>query len=368
MKEALLRHALRLGDATGAQCLIDHGAEFCSGCCFISGLKSSGNATALVLALALSTNKTLKQLVIRRSNVQGAGAAALASSLLSHPRIEELDLNDNPEVGMGEEGAAAIASLVHKSGTLTTLSLANTGLVDSSLKALGDALKREGEAKGSTCPLKSLNLSGNKAVTNLGLEPLFRSFSSPLCTLTRLSLSNLPNLGSAASPLGFSVGSCPSLTHLILSNCKLSAADITSLAPGLVKSQLLSHLDLQENEIEGEQIGDALARIVKGCKSLSELLLDGNSNLMTKVSAAALSNSFHSALCLRKLGLSMTGMTSAAAKVLAPSISSMVASMGGAKTFCPLVDLDLSGNEVGDSGASFIFSALKAHRTLERLK
>ena len=55
--------------------------------------------------------------------------------------------------------------------------------------------------------------------------------------------------------------------------------------PGLCSSSTLSHLDLEENEL-GEEAGQHLAAVLKGCKALAWLRMDGEADLSHSVNIA----------------------------------------------------------------------------------
>lgn len=134
------------------------------------------------------------------------------------------------------------------------------------------------------------------------------------------------------------------------------------MTPGLSKSQSLVHLDLQDNDLQGDEIsGEALARLLKGSKALQTLILDGNSRLCAgKTCAFLMSAALPMAPSLKTLGMSSTGMTPEAAKALAPGLSGI---KGGV-----LVEFDVSGNsELGDLGAAHLLSSIKNHKTMEKV-
>lgn len=162
------------------------------------------------IADALTTNKTLKTLILRSNNV-GDKVKYLCESLQSN-------------------------------STLTFLDLANIGLDNSGLKHLGAAL-----AKNSA--LKSLNIQRNKIGSD-GLDAFFGAKGlSSNSTLTYLNL-NVNSIGpKGASAVADLLKANASLQTLYLANNALGDKGIESLATGLASNKTLTNLDLHLNEI-----------------------------------------------------------------------------------------------------------------------
>ncbi len=94
----------------------------------------------------LSTNKNLKKLDLIRTGVGDRDAIAIARALENHPTLEDLDLGqDIPDAldlnakYIGAAGLKAIAALLRKNKTLTTLNL--MGSVSNGFKDVIEALK-----------------------------------------------------------------------------------------------------------------------------------------------------------------------------------------------------------------------------------
>eukprot|EP00984_Skeletonema_dohrnii_P025672 scaffold14845_cov115-Skeletonema_dohrnii-CCMP3373.AAC.4 len=202
-----------------------------------------GNDGSELLVEGLACNSSLADGVLNLShnNIGDEGLQALASSLASSGKVRELRLSRN---NFGDKGLEALAESLAHNRALRVLSIAantaitkigvravsrilqsrkclledlqldrisiyeeggkilgdalsiNTSLVTLSLKCWGndvsigdDGLKALALGLSRNSHLKNLDLSGNRAITSVGLRSLKQYFQSPSCALETLSLS-----------------------------------------------------------------------------------------------------------------------------------------------------------------------------------
>ncbi|POM79464.1 Myosin-like protein, partial [Phytophthora palmivora] len=121
-------------------------------------LESEGCA---LVARSLSTNHTVRKLIIRDHAIGDEGAIALSKMLCNNTTLEYLDLYGN---GIGDRGAEALAQALYGHDSLTQLCLQSNLITDRGAEALAQAIR-------CNCTLKSIELVHNR-VTQVGAEAL----------------------------------------------------------------------------------------------------------------------------------------------------------------------------------------------------
>ncbi|GMF15855.1 unnamed protein product [Phytophthora fragariaefolia] len=126
-------------------------------------LESEGCA---LVARSLSTNHTVRKLIIRDHSIGDDGAIALSKMLCNNTTIEYLDLFGNE---IGDSGAEALAQALYGHDSLTHLSLRDNLITDRGVDALAQAIR-------CNCTLKSLDLVHNR-ITQVGAQALLNALN-----------------------------------------------------------------------------------------------------------------------------------------------------------------------------------------------
>ncbi|XP_072892659.1 NACHT, LRR and PYD domains-containing protein 3-like [Hemitrygon akajei] len=228
--------------------------------------------------------------------------------------------------------------------------------------------------------------AGKRSLLNT-LHYLFESQNRGLAQATLGSVETLSFSEKTLTPidcavLSHAIGLCDTIKHLNLGNCHIQCEGIQRLGPGLHKCQELStNSSLTELDLSGNKLGDSGVKLVSvalrntECKmqklwlsdvgltdsgaedlvsalstnpSLTELNLSGNKlgDSGVKLLSAALRNP---ECKIQKLRLRKVGLTDSGAEDLVSALS----------TNPSLTELNLSHNELGDSGVKLVSAALR---------
>ncbi|XP_049322201.1 uncharacterized protein LOC107197484 isoform X2 [Astyanax mexicanus] len=358
----------------------------------LSKNKVGNSGVTQLIDLLQSSNCSLEKLNLSFCNISKDGYEALATALKSNTsKLAELDLRGNP----GDTGVGLLTDLLQDQNcTLKTLRL----LSEAAEKACA-FLKKEP----NPLMLIELNLSG-KIHGDSELNQISDLLKDPHCRTETLRLNSSSITGKGCAVLSSALMSNPShlkeldlsgnelgndgvtqISHLLkMSNCKLSQLNLsdcsvkekgyTALASALKSNR--SHVI--ELDLRGNDPGDTgLKNLIKvpncklkllktdaaekACTSLSEalgvkLLLQTELKL-NRNSAGLLGDSRVKQLCdllqdthckLRKLHITDDDLTEKSCSALATVLTSST-----------LRELDLSNNNLQDSGVDFLCSALK---------
>uniref|UniRef100_A0AAV1T6Q7 Uncharacterized protein n=1 Tax=Peronospora matthiolae TaxID=2874970 RepID=A0AAV1T6Q7_9STRA len=121
-------------------------------------LESEGCA---LVARSLTTNCTVRKLIIRDHDIGDGGAVALSKMLCINTTLEYLELTGN---NISDRGAEALAQALYGHDSLTHLCLENNWISDRGAEALAQAIR-------CNCTLKSLGLVHNR-ITGKGAQAL----------------------------------------------------------------------------------------------------------------------------------------------------------------------------------------------------
>ncbi|XP_038873506.1 NACHT, LRR and PYD domains-containing protein 12-like isoform X3 [Salvelinus namaycush] len=304
-----------------------------------NGLTDTG-VELLCLGLGNTICK-LETLKLSGCKVQEEGCASLASALMSNPaHLKELDLSYNNPGDSGVKQLSAALEVLHCK--LETLSLVNCSLTGTCCEALASALRSNSSS------LRELDLSKND-LHNMGLELLSAGLRSINCKLETLRLVTCGVTEEGFSSLACALKSNPShLKQLDLSNNK--AGD----AGAILLSAALEH---------------------PGCELLKFRLCDCG---MTEKGWAFLASNLRSNPShLRELDLSKNVLGDSGVKILSALLEDphcelktlrlencsgeCFVSLASALKSNPshLRELDLTGNNVGDSGVKLLSAGLE---------
>uniref|UniRef100_A0A673KPR5 Uncharacterized protein n=1 Tax=Sinocyclocheilus rhinocerous TaxID=307959 RepID=A0A673KPR5_9TELE len=282
------------------------------------------------LASALSSKTCcLTDLDLSINDLQDSGVKKLCVGLKNpHCTLEKLRMHD---CNITEKGCAVLSAVLPSISNLRELDLSHNNLFTSET--------RLGYMYSSLCSLK------NCGVTEAGCDFLSSALSLNPSHLRELHLSwnNIGDSGVKHLCAALEKVHC-ALETLKLSTCKIKTEGFGSLASVLRSNSHLRELDLGNNR-PGDQ----------GAELLSAVLQHPNCRLKTLSCKMKHMLQFNFCLRLDKCGITEKGCTA-----LASALSS--------KTCC-LTDLDLSINDLQDSGVKKLCIGLKnPHCTLEKLR
>ncbi|XP_058617839.1 NACHT, LRR and PYD domains-containing protein 12-like isoform X5 [Onychostoma macrolepis] len=285
---------------------------------------------------------------LEKLNITDEGCAALASAFNSN--LRELDLSRNQ---IRDSGVTEISSLLRNSQTLQILSLNNCCITEGGCHVLAAALNS------NPSNLTELDLSENK-LGNPGMKIILTLFENVQCRLEKLKLSDCSITEEGYKALSSALRSNPS--HLI-------ELDLTGNDPGQSGVKQLSDL-LQDPNCQLKTLrflgpaADEACQYVTGIVGknpllLRELNLSGHELGDTRVNQiAALLQDKHCQL--NTLILNNSCITEGGCRVLAAALNSNPSN---------LTELDLSENKLGNPGMKIILTLFEnVQCRLEKLK
>ncbi|XP_052446006.1 NACHT, LRR and PYD domains-containing protein 12 isoform X22 [Carassius gibelio] len=293
-------------------------------------------------------NCKLEILKLSNCSITEEGYKALASALRSNPsHLIELDLTGNDP---GESGVKQLSDLLQDPNCqLKTLRLSNCSITEEGYKALASALRS------NPSHLIELDLTGNDPGES-GVKQLSDLLQDPNCQLKTLRF-----LGPAADEgcqyVTGIVGKNPLLLReLNLSEHELGDTQVNQIAALLQdKHCTLNTLILKNNCITEGGCQVLAAALNSNPSNLTEL--DLSENKLGNPGMKIISTLFENVQCrLEKLKLNCISITYEGCAALASVFNSN------------LRELDLSWNQIGDSGVTEISSLLRNSQTLQILR
>ncbi|KAI4887863.1 hypothetical protein NFI96_015073 [Prochilodus magdalenae] len=296
-----------------------------------------------------------KKLKLNKNSITVKGCTALSSALCLNPsHLLELDLSENQ---LGDSGVKQICEMLKNSPfKIQKLGFSNCNITEDGYAALASALKSD-----TSSHLIELDLRGNNP-GNKGVELLTELLEDPSHKLTKLWL-----LKSSAAEEAYSY-----LTEVLGKNpLLLSELDLIGKIQGDPKikqlSDLLEDLHCRPKTLKLNKCGITEA----GCAALLSALCSNPSHLRElDLSNNKFGNSGVQQICsllktqyckLEILRLSFCRITEEGYAALASALKSKPASL--------LIELDLRGNDPGESGVEKLTDLLKdQHRKLKALK
>ncbi|KAI4884406.1 hypothetical protein NFI96_013785, partial [Prochilodus magdalenae] len=281
----------------------------------LESCKLTKKSCAALASLLSSESSSLRDLDLTGNNLGDSGVKLLSAGLENpHCKLETLRLKNCKIIN---KGCAALASAL-KSNTLNLreLNLSENNLGDSGVKLLSTGLDN------SHCKLETLRLQYCN-ITDKGCAPLALALKSNYSELRELDLCGNPYIGDSGVLLLSAVlqNHFCKLEVLRLRICNIKSNGCAAMASALVlKSSHLKDLDLSENKLRDS-----------GLKLLSAGLENPNCRLET--------------VRLKKCKITKKGCVALALSLKAnPSY---------------LRELDLSENNLGDSGVKLLFAELE---------
>ncbi|XP_049324278.1 NACHT, LRR and PYD domains-containing protein 12-like isoform X3 [Astyanax mexicanus] len=292
-----------------------------------------------------SEGSTLKELDLSNNDLQDSGVELLSAGLKSsHCKLETLRL---AMCNLGVKACENLASVVNvESSTLKELDLSNNDLRDSGGELLSAGLKS------SNCKLQILRL----AMCNLGVkacENLASVVNEESSTLKELDISNndLQDSGVELLSGGLKSSHCK-LQILRLAGCDLTIKQCETICCTLrSESSTLKELDLSNNDLQDSGVEPLFDGLQSSYCILDTLRL-AMCNLGVKAceNLASVVNLVSS--CLKELDLSNNDLQDSGVELLSGGLKS---------SHCKLQILRLSGCMVSEKGCSSLAAALSSN-------
>ncbi|KAA0710844.1 NACHT, LRR and PYD domains-containing protein 12 [Triplophysa tibetana] len=292
------------------------------------------------LASVLQSTNSLVELDMSHNKLKDSGVKLISDALKSsHCQLNTLrfvgsDLSDN--------SCESLASVLQSSNSLRELDLSHNKLKDSGVKLISDGLKS------SHCQLHTLRLMCCD-LTDEGCESLASVLqSSKSLRELDLSFNDLKDSGVKLISDGLKSSHCQ-LEKLRLAGCDLTDNSCESLSSVLQSSNSLRELDLSFNNLRNsvKLISDALKSSY--CQ-LNTLKLKGCD--LTDECCESLASVLQSSNSLRELDLSFNDLKDSGVKLISDGLKS---------SHCQLEILRLSFCKVTDEGCGHLASALRSN-------
>ncbi|KAL2086361.1 hypothetical protein ACEWY4_017420 [Coilia grayii] len=350
-------------------------------CCrkaLLAGCKLTEKSCETVASALQSANSPLRELDLTHNDLQKSGEKLLDALQSPHCKLETLRLAG---CKLTDESYKVLASAVQSAVSLTELDVGDNHMSVYAVQLLKTALLH------TNCKLQTLRLSPNHISGDGCVCLAVTLMLNPSCA-TRLDLSNSPPEGPAQELLLDTWrNSDHQVESLRLAGCKLTDKSCEVVADALQSANPLLELDLSDNELgdsgveflsKGLSSPHCKLQILRlspnhisgdGCVCLAVTLML-NPSCATRLDLSnsppegpaqellldTWRNSDHQVESLRLAGCKLTDKS---CEVVADALQSAN----------PLLELDLSDNELGDSGVEFLSKGLSSpHCKLQILR
>ncbi|KAJ8272534.1 hypothetical protein GJAV_G00090320 [Gymnothorax javanicus] len=300
------------------------------------------------------SSKGLRLLNLSKTSLSSKGVVPLSQALSSSDdysnSLLHLDLSRNPGVLSGED-ATNLYLFLAQPNCLVHLDLSGT---DCAVDSLFGALLR-----GCCADLSYLNLSKNSFSHRKVREslPLFRQFFSSAFSLSHLSLASMKLPADVLRALLLGLSSNPHITdlHLDISGCELRAAGAAVIQEFFPRVSCIGTLDISDNGLDADLL--SVIPAVSRHPSLKHLLLGKNFNIKSRVLDEVLQKLVH---LIQEEECALQSLSVADSRLRSRG-TVLVNALGS--NAC-LRRVDLSGNNMEDSGAKMLSKALQINTTL----
>ena len=343
---------------------------------------------ALAIALGATGQTTLHTLLLdREQHIDDAGARALATTLGTHPTITKFDMSHNL---VGDAGAADVATLlVSRNAVITEMYVDDNRIGDAGTAALATSLQNDnrhierftlrsnrlGDAGAAALALmlrtntilKHLHVATNR-IGLAGTIALAQSLGAVNVDLQTLELANnqigdagVRHIAVSLNWANFCDGKgqkeCfeePVMCKWVPDLIEVADAEPCTQILSAATANKLQTLDLSANRITGSGI-QPLASMVAGDTVMSTFVLDNND--LGDVGGVHLGAVLRTNAAITTLSAQSNGIGDAGAAAIA----------GALYVNAVLLVLDLRGNAIGDKGAIAIAEALKNNTVLQQV-
>ncbi|XP_050959753.1 uncharacterized protein LOC127161151 [Labeo rohita] len=317
----------------------------------LSGHQLGDTQVNQIAALLQDKHCKLNTLTLKNDNITEEGCAALTSAFNSNPsNMIELDLSGNK---LGNSGIEKICLLLKSTECkLEKLKVSDCSITEEGYKALASALRS------NPSHLIELDLTGNDP-GQTGVKKLSDLLQDRWCKLKNVRFLKSPAAEEACDYLTKVLGSSPLLLKEVdFSDNKLGGLDWEKLSALLVDS----HSKLEKMKLNNckltERSCSVLATVLSSKPILKEMDLN-NSRLLNSGVKEICEGLKNPACELKILKLSNCDLNEESCSALTSVLSSDSSS---------LRDLDLSNNNLQDSGVALLSDGLKNSCKLEKLR
>ncbi|XP_066512296.1 uncharacterized protein [Hoplias malabaricus] len=308
----------------------------------LSGCKPTMNSYETLCSVLKSPNSPLKELEFSETELQDSGVKLISEALKSsHCKLETLRLNGYKLTMNSCE--VHFSALKSPNSSLKELDLSHTELQESGVKMISDGLKSS-NSKVEILRLTGCKL-GERSCEDLGSILLVNS------SLKELDLSNNDLQDSGVEKLSAALkSSLCKLETLRLNVCKLGEKSCEDLGSVLLVNSSLKELDLSNNDLQDSGVEKLSAGLKSSLCKLETLRL--NVCKLGEKSCEDLGSVLLVNSSLKELDLSNNDLQDSGVEKLSAGLKS---------SLCKLETLRLSGCLVTKKGCAFLASALSSN-------
>ncbi|XP_070763209.1 capping protein, Arp2/3 and myosin-I linker protein 2 [Enoplosus armatus] len=328
----------------------------------LQSINLSGNPIEDKGVIALSQelgnlDKGLKHLSLSRVSMTARGlgclSQVLSSTHLFSASLTHLDLSGNPGSLVTEE-ATFLFKFLSSTNSLSHLDLSDTNCpLDTLFVSL---------SAGCCCKLMHLNLARNPFSHRKvrGVTRSIREFFSQSCELKYVGLSatKLPPQALRLLLQGLATNTRLFGLELDLSSCELRSAGAQVIQEHISEATVLRSLDISDNGFENDMV--TLVLSIGRCHSLQHLALGRNFPMKSR----ALTDVLHRIAQLIQDEECPLQSLSVCDSKLKTGMHILLSALGGRAA---LAEVDISGNNIGDTGAKMLAKALMSNTSLRTL-
>ncbi|KAI5616603.1 NACHT, LRR and PYD domains-containing protein 12 isoform X19 [Silurus asotus] len=320
----------------------------------LSGKVLKDSEVKQISALLKDLHCRPERLTLKNSGITEEHCSVLTSSFHSNPEhIKELDMSENEIRNSGVQPVCDL--LKHEPCKLEILRLSNCSITEKGYTALAEALRSNPSSH-----LIELDLRGNDPGES-GVKLLTDLLQDPHCTLETLRLVKSPEAEEA----------CKDLTNVLNANPLLQKdLNLSGKIVGDSKVKQLCAL-LKDSHCRSEKLTlNKCGLMMESCEALAEVLtsspcflteLDLSNNSLQNSGVQRLSEGLKNQSCsLKILRLSDCSITEEGYTALAEALRSNPSSH--------LVELDLRGNDPGESGVMKLTGLQRYYSNLKTLR